>query len=411
MVIGFSIRYKNGKISADAQVFYLLFVNFAQTDYYMAQERAVDRLSRYIIWIGILLIVGWFCWYFRSVLVYVVLAFVVSLISHPLVRLLSKIKIKGKTPPDWLLAIVSILIVIGGLVFIVTQVIPVITGIIRQASLFSNIRMPEISQFNGWVKEKIPGIPQDYDALGLVMGYLKGLTGSLSVTSIVGSVASVVASIAVGLFSVAFISFFFVKDENLFGNIIAAVTPDRYEAEVQDAIGDIRHLLSRYFVGLILETLCVAFVDFVGLWAIARVGFIYALGIGFIAGLLNVIPYIGPLIGEILGVVLCVVLKYGTGVGLDVNIWAFALIVLAIMFVAQLIDNFVLQPLIYSTSIQSTPLEIFIVILIAGHMGGAMGMLAAIPAYTVIRVIAGRFFYDKKVVKRLMPNLEQEVKS
>jgi len=371
----------------------------------------VDRLSRYVIWIGILLIIGWFCWYFRSVLVYVVLAFVVSLISHPLVRLLSKIKIKGKTMPDWLLAIISILIVIGGLVFIVTQVIPVITGIIRQASLFSNIRMPEISQFNGWVKEKIPGIPQDYDALGLVMGYLKGFTSSLSVTSIVGSVASVVASIAVGLFSVAFISFFFVKDENLFGNIIAALTPDRYEAEVQDAIGDIKHLLSRYFVGLILETLCVAFVDFVGLWAIARVGFIYALGIGFIAGLLNIIPYIGPLIGEVLGVLLCVVLKYGTGVGLDVNIWAFALIVLAIMFAAQLIDNFVLQPLIYSTSIQSTPLEIFIVILIAGHMGGAIGMLAAIPAYTVIRVIAGRFFYDKKVVKRLMPNLKEEIRS
>jgi len=377
----------------------------------MAQERAVDRLSRYVIWIGILLIIGWFCWYFRSVLVYVVLAFVVSLISHPLVRLLSKIKIKGKTMPDWLLAIISILIVIGGLVFIVTQVIPVITGIIRQASLFSNIRMPEISQFNGWVKEKIPGIPQDYDALGLVMGYLKGFTSSLSVTSIVGSVASVVASIAVGLFSVAFISFFFVKDDNLFGNIIAALTPDRYEAEVQDAIGDIKHLLSRYFVGLILETLCVAFVDFVGLWAIARVGFIYALGIGFIAGLLNIIPYIGPLIGEVLGVLLCVVLKYGTGVGLDVNIWAFALIVLAIMFAAQLIDNFVLQPLIYSTSIQSTPLEIFIVILIAGHMGGAIGMLAAIPAYTVIRVIAGRFFYDKKVVKRLMPNLKEEIRS
>lgn len=377
----------------------------------MAQERAVDRLSRYVIWIGILLIIGWFCWYFRSVLVYVVLAFVVSLISHPLVRLLSKIKIKGKTMPDWLLAIISILIVIGGLVFIVTQVIPVITGIIRQASFFSNIRMPEISQFNGWVKEKIPGIPEDYDALGLVMGYLKGFTSSLSVTSIVGSVASVVASIAVGLFSVAFISFFFVKDENLFGNIIAALTPDRYEEEMRDAIGDIKHLLSRYFVGLILEMLCVAFVDFVGLWAIARVGFIYALGIGFIAGLLNIIPYIGPLIGEVLGVLLCVVLKYGTGVGLNVNIWAFALIVLAIMFAAQLIDNFVLQPLIYSTSIQSTPLEIFIVILIAGHMGGAMGMLAAIPAYTVIRVIAGRFFYDKKVVKRLMPNLKEEIRS
>jgi predicted PurR-regulated permease PerM len=105
------------------------------------------------------------------------------------------------------------------------------------------------------------------------------------------------------------------------------------------------------------------------------------------------------------GVLLCVVLKYGAGIGLDVNIWAFALIVLAIMLAAQLIDNFVLQPLIYSTSIQASPLEIFIVMLIAGHMGGIWGILAAIPAYTVVRVVAGRFFYDKKVVRRLMPDL------
>ena len=60
---------------------------------------------------------------------------------------------------------------------------------------------------------------------------------------------------------------------------------------------------------------------------------------------------------------LCVVLKYGAGVGLDVNIWVFALIVLAIMLTVQLIDNVVLQPVIYSTSIQATPLEIFIVML------------------------------------------------
>ena len=376
----------------------------------MEQERAVDRLSRYIILLGILVIVAWFCWYFRSVLIYIVLAFIVSLISHPLMRLMRRIKIKGKTPPDWLLAIVSILIVIGGLIFMVTQVIPVVTGIIRDASLFSNMRMPEVSQFNDWIKETIPGIPRDYDAVSVVMGYLKGLSSSLPITGILGSVASVVASIAVGLFSVAFISFFFVKDEKLFSNIVAALVPDRLEAKVRDAVGDIKHLLSRYFVGIILEMLCVALVDFLGLWAVARIGFRYALGIGFIAGMLNIIPYIGPLIGEVLGVLLCVVLKYGTGVGLDVNIWVFALIVLAIMFTAQLIDNFVLQPLIYSTSIQSTPLEIFIVILIAGHMGGAVGMLAAIPTYTVIRVIAGRFFYDKKVVKRLMPDLEQDVK-
>ena len=104
-------------------------------------------------------------------------------------------------------------------------------------------------------------------------------------------------------------------------------------------------------------------------------------------------------------------LHYGAGIGLDVNIWVFALIVLAIMLGAQLVDNFVYQPIIYSTSIQSTPLEVFIVMLIAGHIGGIVGMLAAIPAYTVVRVVAGRFFYDRKIVRRLMPDLEKEIKS
>ena len=376
------------------------------------EERKVDKLAGYLIWLGVLVIVAWFCWYFRSVLIYVVLAFIVSLIGLPLVRLMRKVKIKGKSAPDWLLAIVAILVVLGGLILVVTQIIPVVVSIIREASIFSNMRLPKgnmVESINKWIAGIIPGLNPDYDSVGKVMDYLKGVSSSLSITGIIGSVAGLVADVAVGLFSVSFISFFFVKDEKLFGNIVAALTPDRLESSVRVAIKDIEHLLSRYFVGLILEMAGVALIDFLGLWAIARIGFGYALGIGFIAGILNIIPYVGPLIGEALGVLLCVVLKYGAGVGLDVNIWVFAIIVLAIMLTAQLVDNFVLQPLIYSTSIQATPLEIFIVMLIAGHMGGAIGMLAAIPTYTVVRVIAGRFFYDKKVVKRLMPDLEKEV--
>jgi predicted PurR-regulated permease PerM len=220
-----------------------------------------------------------------------------------------------------------------------------------------------------------------------------------------------VIDLAVGLFAVVFISFFFVKDEKLFSKIVAALVPDRIEASVTEALLDVEHLLSRYFVGLLLEMMGVALLNFIGLWLIARIGFTYALGIGFIAGILNIIPYVGPIIGEVLGALLCMVLKYGAGVGLDVNIWFFALIVLAIMLSVQLVDNFVLQPLIYSTSIQASPLEIFIVMLMASQLGGILGMLAAIPAYTVIRVFAGRFFYDKKLVRRLMPDLEKVVKS
>ena len=175
-------------------------------------------------------------------------------------------------------------------------------------------------------------------------------------------------------------------------------------------LSDIKQLLSRYFGGLLLEMFGVALIDFLGLWLIARLDFSYAIGIAFIAGILNVIPYVGPLIGEAIGVILGVILKVGIGAGLAVNVWVFAMIILAIMLTAQLIDNFIYQPVIYSTSIKAHPLEIFIVLLMAGHIGGTVGMLVAIPAYTVVRVIAIRFFYRFKPIQRLSPDLSEEDK-
>lgn len=368
----------------------------------------VEKLAGVLLVLIAIAITAIMCIFIGNVLMYIILAFIVSLIGKPLMNLLGKIRIKGKGAPSWLLAILTIIIIFTGLGLVITQIIPVVTGIIRDASLFSNLQLPEgnmVDIINGWVVSMIPSLGSDFDAVSYALDYLKDITSNISLTGIIGSVASVVSGVLVGLFSVAFIAFFFIKDVNLFRKIATAIAPQRFEAKVDAAVSDIERLLSRYFVGLIIEMIGVGLLDFLGLWGIARIGIGYALGIGFIAGLLNIIPYIGPLIGEILGVVLCVVLKYGTGVGPDVNIWLFALIVLAIMLSVQLIDNFVYQPLIYSTSIQATALETFIVILIGGTLGGIVGMLAAIPAYTVIRVVAGRFFADKKLIKRLMPDL------
>ena len=369
----------------------------------------VEKLSKYLIFVGIAAVICSICWYFSSVLIYIILAFVVSLVSRPLAMLMGKIRIKGKSAPDWLLAILSIILVIAILLMMVLLVIPVVSNIINDASILS-----KTENFNGnigdvvnsWIIGIFPSLGEDFDIISLLLNRLKVIMADFSITSLIGSVGSVVIDMAVGLFAVVFISFFFVKDHKLFSKIVAALIPDRLEASVTESISDIDHLLSRYFVGLITEMFCVALFNFLGLWLIARIGVSYALGIAFIAGILNIIPYVGPIIGEVLGALLCMVLHYGAGVGLDVNIWFFALIVLLIMLAVQMIDNFVLQPIIYSTSIKATPLEIFIVMLLAGNIGGILGMLAAIPAYTVIRVIAGRFFYDKKVVQRLMPGIK-----
>ncbi len=379
----------------------------------MEKQSKLDKLAGYLIILGIIAIVAVLCWYFSNVLTYIILAFIVSLVSIPLVRLMQKIRIKGKCAPAWLLAIIAIILVIAILLLVIIQIIPVIVNIINDASLFSGTNsLGDVGNtINSWIVSLFPSLGEDFNAVSVLLEYLKGSLSEFSVSGLIGSVGSIVIDLAVGVFSVVFIAFFFVKDDQLFSKIVAALVPDRIEASVTEAIRDIEHLLSRYFVGLLLEMLGVAVCNFLLLWLVARVDATYALGIAFIAGILNIIPYVGPILGEVLGALLCMILKYGTGMGLDVNIWVFGLIVICIMLAVQLIDNFVLQPIIYSTSIQATPLEIFIVMLIAGHIGGIVGMLAAVPAYTVIRVIAGRFFYEKKFVRRLMPDLEKEIRT
>ena len=375
------------------------------------EERSLDRLARYLIWLGFAAIIALVCWYFRSVLIYIIAAFVVSLIGRPIMMVLKRLRIKGHSAPDWLLTILTIIIIFAILGLIVTQAFPVVIGIIRDASLLSDSGAGEglaLEQLNQWLIGLFPALGEDFNGVELLMGQLKQVLNLSSVSSVIGSVASVVTSLAVGIFSIIFISFFFIKDSTLFSRIVGALVPDRIEASVGKAIGEIEILLSRYFVGLIIEIVGVALVDFLGLWLIARIGFSYAIGIAFIAGMLNVIPYVGPFAGQVIGVVLGLIIKYGTGAGLDVNIWIFALIIFGVMMAAQLIDNFVYQPLIYSTSIKASPLEIFIVLLAAGHIGGAFGMFVAIPAYTVLRVVASRFFHEFKPIRRLIPDTSQE---
>ena len=369
----------------------------------MEKERNIDKLAGYLIKLGGLAIL----------LVVIIIAFVVSLIGRPIMKLLKRFHIRKFYLPEWFSAVLTIIVIIGFLTLIITQMVPLVANIISDASFLNAhtyFSTDPIEGVNTWMVRLFPDLGDDFNLVDVVMDKLRELVSFSNVSGIVGSVASLVSSAFVGLFAVVFISFFFLKDSNLFERIIYALVPDRVEQTMHTTLNDIKQLLSRYFVGLLLEMLGVALIDFLGLWLIARLDLSYAIGIAFIAGILNVIPYVGPLMGEAIGVILGVILKVGIGAGLNVNVWVFALIILAIMLTAQLIDNFIYQPVIYSASIKAHPLEIFIVLLMAGHIGGAVGMLVAIPAYTVVRVIALRFFHRFKPIQRLDPDLSDEDK-
>ena len=379
----------------------------------MFNEKNREKLAGYIIKLGGLAIVVALCWYFKNVLIYIIAAVVVSLLGRPLMKLMRRIKVKGKSAPDWLLAVLSIVIIIVLLILIISQIIPLVSSIIRDASAINDssyFGSNPIDKVNQWLIGLFPNLDPNFDIVTVIMDKIKELVDFGKVGGFVGSVASLVTSLFVALFSVVFISFFFLKEEGLFGRIVCAFVPDKHELTMNKTLNEIKGLLSRYFVGLLIEMLGVAVIDFFGLWLIARFDFNYAIGIAFIAGLLNVIPYVGPIFGYGIGVVFGIILKLGTGAGLNVSLWLFILVILAVMLTAQLIDNFIYQPIIYSTSIKAHPLEIFIVLLMAGHIGGTVGMLVAIPAYTVVRVIAIRFFYHYKPIQRLVPDLSEEDK-
>ena len=372
------------------------------------QKHYTEILAKWLL-AAFVAVIAWLLFrQFGSVVVYVLLAGVVSLIAKPLKMMLAKIRIKGHRAPDWFLAILSILLIlvifcgiIAGLAPMVKEVISDVASVTGDTSLGAiSSNLAELNAYLVNTFDLDPGFRIEV----AILHQVKSLINVNIFGNVIGSVASALASFGIGLFSVVFIAFFFIRDEKLFSRIICALAPDRHEEEVAQSLSDVEHLLSRYFIGLIVEMSCVGLIDFLGLWAIARLELGTAIGIGFMAGLLNIIPYVGPLLGGVLGTIIAMTIRYcGAGAcGLDIGFWGFLAILVAVFVLAQLVDNFILQPVIYSTSIQASPLEIFIVMLLAGTMGGILGMLTAIPAYTVVRVVAGRFFPQVKFIRRLL---------
>ncbi len=374
-------------------------------------ERYTDKLAKTILLAAGTALIAAICWYFKSVLTYILVAVVVSLVAKPLVGLMQKIRIKGRQAPSWFLAATALLLVIGIVLSVILVIIPIVSNIVKDISLANigsvakGVSAP-LSEFNEFLRTRIPDLGADFKIEAVILQELQKMFNPGAFSSMIGSAATFITNFGIGLFSVVFIGFFFIKDDGLFTDIVCALVPDKFEKTTEKAISDIGYLLSRYFIGVIIEILGVALINFIGLLLVARLGFNAAIGIAFLTGIFNVIPYVGPLLGGALGTILGLVLKYSsaTPIGLDVNFWLFTIILIAIFCVAQLFDNFLYQPVIYSTSIKAKPLEIFIVLLIVGHIGGPLGMIIAIPCYTVVRVIAFRFFGHIKAIKRLIPD-------
>ena len=329
----------------------------------------------------------------QSVLSYILIAAVVSLVGRPIAQLLKKIKF-GNT----LSSVTTIAILMTTFFGIVSLLLPVIFEQAKNLSLL-NVNafeatatklMNELSIYlldygvdlQSWVDRGLAEVDYSFlpDAINTVLNGLSGFT--------------------IGVFSVIFISFFFLRDSGLLERMVMVFVADKNIKRVEKSIFSIKNLLSRYFIGLLVQ-ITVLFIVYTLVLLIF--GIPNAVTIALVCALLNIIPFLGPIIGTVLIVFLTMTSNLDASfasVTLPKTIY-----VLIGFTIGQLIDNFLTQPYVFSTSVKSHPLEIFIIILVGGLLFGPLGMIIAVPLYTALKVIFKEFYAHNKIVKALTKNI------
>jgi predicted PurR-regulated permease PerM len=352
-----------------------------------------------------LLLMAALFWFLSDIVMYAVLAWVVSMLGQPLMRFFKKIKIWKFKVGSNLAAALTLISFFLAVALLVMMFVP---SVIEQVNNLAHVDYAALART---LEEPMAKMQEQLAAYGIVDGNVpleqqlqERLTNSFEPSSIknyISSFFSAAGNLGVTIGAVAFISFFFLQEQGLFVNFLSSLMPSQYDEKVKRALSDIAKNLSLYFRGLVLQMLVFSLIVTISLWAL---GIKNALLIGVFAGLLNVIPYVGPVVGMAFGVVITI------SSNLDMDFYTMIvpkiIKVIAVFVVAQAIDNNFSQPYIFSNTLKTHPLEIFFVVLIGAKMGAVMGMVLAIPTYMVVRVIAAVFLSEFHIVQNLKERMK-----
>ncbi|MDR1171281.1 MAG: AI-2E family transporter [Bacteroidales bacterium] len=337
-------------------------------------------------------------WYFSNLVLYIFLAFIFSLIGKPVAQKISRIRIYKyyiSYGVSSLLTMTGFILFFGLILFFF---VPVLT---REAKIIASINYDDLSHSLSYLLDNVQdfmynnGLIDEQETLvGLVTGEIRDFASLANFSNILGGVVNATGSFLMGLFAVFFLTFFFIKDDIRLDGLAQLLFGERHAGRLTVVSEKINNLLSRYFIGLLVEIVSMITLLYLGM---AIFGIKGALLMAFFGGMLNAIPYLGPLIG-----VICSCL-FGTIDCISINdyqaILPTMLEIAGTFIVANLVDNIVLQPFIYSQSVKAHAVEIFLVIIMGGSLAGIAGMLFAIPVYTILRTIVIELFHYANTIK------------
>jgi predicted PurR-regulated permease PerM len=334
-------------------------------------------------------LVLFFFYQIQSVLIYLVVSFILTLIGNPILDFFKKRLKFNHIVATIATLFIFILIIFGFIMMFVPLVL----------SQGQNLSLLNTAEIEKNILQLISQITVFLDAHQIDSAQVlkeANITSKINfnfIPNFLNTILGTLSSLGVGLGSVLFITFFFLKDRLMFIVGAKKLIPNSHEDQILNSLEKINHLLSRYFIGLLIQLFIVFLLYLIVLFIF---GVPNALVIAFLCAVLNIIPYIGPLIASVLAAILTMLSNLGSD--FQSEILPTTIYVLIGFWIVQIIDNNLSQPIIFSKSVSSHPLEIFLVILIAGFLFGILGMVIAVPLYTIIKVMGKEFFPENKII-------------
>ncbi|WP_162417239.1 AI-2E family transporter [Cyclobacterium roseum] len=330
-------------------------------------------------------------WYFSDISLYFMFSLVLAAALRPLTNKINNLYVMGRHIPRVVAIILSFLAVILVAFFLVLLFLPLLR---TQIELLTDL---DITYLYDQIQRPIDNLEAILIQLNLINnepGYLIGLVkenlisslNEVNIQGFINRVISTTSTFFISILAVGFITFFLLLENGLLRRNLLNFIPNKYFELSVATFHKVEHLLSNYLLGLLIQISVIFSIASIGL---TIAGVEYAMTIAVFAAVANLIPYAGPLLGAIFGVLV----GFSTGeFGAASEVYFFLFKILAVFSVVQLSDNVVLQPFIFSKSVKAHPLEIFVIIFVGAKIAGVLGMIFAIPVYTIFRVSIQEFY-------------------
>ena len=358
----------------------------------MTSNTIANGIIKSVLTLAALVLLGFVLFKLSSVLVYLIVSLLFVMLIQPVITFL-QVKLKFKKT----LAIITGLFFTVFLMYgFVRMFIPLI---LSQSESLSLLDINSLEQNSKVLLNNIDAYLQNRNINIIQLLEKSNIAQNLNfnfIPNLINGIIDALSSFGIGFLAVFFISFFLLKDKEAINNGFRALLPEKQKCTIKSALDKIEELLRRYFLGILLQLLIIFILE---LTVFSIFGVKNAFIIALLCAVLNIIPFIGPLLAMVVASVLIMI----SGIGGDFVHSTLPTVgyVLIGMLIIQLIDNNLNQPIIFSKSTKSHPLEIFLVIISVGILFGIVGMIVAIPAYTVIKVIGKSFFPNLKITQVL----------